>query len=372
MDRIVFVCRRYCPNEAWTNRLLAYAKGFMAKGARVCFIFLISDPKRSSYYIDIPDLEVINLWEDDGLLARRYRAFSYLRNLGRIKHFVQEGDVCFFTDASGIYLKQVKNSRKNIKTVFESTEHPLVLAGGKKMKEYRRLRLLKLFDTIFTISHSIRDYLVLNGISQNNIHIINMFVDTTRFKDLKKTENRKYIAYCGNVSCYKDGVDILIKAFAKFHKSHPEFKLEIYGRSVGDSITDLKHLANQYDIVNDVIFTGMIPSNEIPQKLVNANILALARPNNLQAQYGFPTKLGEYLMSGNPVVVTSVGEIPFFIKDRINGYLANPDDIDSFASKLEEALHDKSNVSVRAKELAMSDFSYLSQSEKALKIIREM
>ena len=36
-----------------------------------------------------------------------------------------------------------------------------------------------------------------------------------------------------------------IKAFAKFHKSHPEFKLEIYGRSVGDSITDLKHLANQ-------------------------------------------------------------------------------------------------------------------------------
>ena len=49
-------------------------------------------------------------------------------------------------------------------------------------------------------------------------------------------------------------------------------------------------------------------------------MLVLARPDNIQAKGGFPTKLGEYLATGNPVVVTKVGEIPNYLIDGVNAF----------------------------------------------------
>ena len=62
--------------------------------------------------------------------------------------------------------------------------------------------------------------------------------------------------------------------------------------------------------------------NEVPQLLMDSEVLALDRPNSIQAQCGFPTKLGEYLLTGNPVVVTKVGDIPLFLEDGVSALLA--------------------------------------------------
>lgn len=372
MSRIVFICRRFCSGEAWTNRLLAYAKGFAEQGMEVCLMFLITDEKRTPYSIKIPNVKVFNLWEDDGSIARLHRLFSYLKNKRRIARYLRDGDVCFMFDASGFYLNEVQSSFKNVKIVYEATEHPVVLSGGNDKNIKKLFCKLQYVDCLFTISHSLRNFFIDNGILHNKVSIINMFVDTTRFSNLEKTEDRKYIAYCGNVSYEKDGVDILIQAFAKFKINHPDFTLEIYGRSVGNSIERLVALADKCNVKDSVLFTGMIPFTEIPQRLKNATLLALARPNNLQNQHGFPTKLGEYLMTGNPVVVTSVGEIPLFIQDGENGYLAECDNIDSFSAKLEQAASDLEqgiNVGAKAKELAFTEFSYTTQTQKALELI---
>ena len=53
--------------------------------------------------------------------------------------------------------------------------------------------------------------------------------------------------------------------------------------------------------------------------------MALARPTNKQAEGGFPTKLGEYLATGNTVVVTNVGEIGEFLHDKVNAFVSDPD-----------------------------------------------
>jgi len=46
---------------------------------------------------------------------------------------------------------------------------------------------------------------------------------------------------------------------------------------------------------NRIIFTGRLNRNEV-------------------AKYGFPIKLGEYLSTGKPIIVTSVGMFIFFLK----------------------------------------------------------
>ena len=61
------------------------------------------------------------------------------------------------------------------------------------------------------------------------------------------------------------------------------------------------------------------------------------------------------------MVVTSVGEIPQFIKDGESGFLAIPGSADSFAQKMEEALSNKERAAAigqNGKKVAEENFDY--------------
>lgn len=91
-DRIIFLNRRYCPGEAWTNRVLAYAKGFAEAGREVVLYYIITDKNRTRPNISIDGVKVVNLWESDGLIERRFKIVSFLKNLLRFLRLVKKGD----------------------------------------------------------------------------------------------------------------------------------------------------------------------------------------------------------------------------------------------------------------------------------------
>ena len=87
----------------------------------------------------------------------------------------------------------------------------------------------------------------------------------------------------------------------------------------------------------------------------------MSRPNNIQAKYGFPTKLGEYLATGRPVIVTAVGDIPFYLDDGVNAFIAEPNNIQSFADKLEECFSNEDKaikIGQKGQETAIKFFDY--------------
>ena len=53
-----------------------------------------------------------------------------------------------------------------------------------------------------------------------------------------------------------------------------------------------------------------------------------------RAEGGFPTKLGEYLLSGVPTIATAVGEIAQFVSDGKHVYLVSPCDPRAYADKI--------------------------------------
>lgn len=376
MGRIVFLNRRYCPGEAWTNRILAYAKGFAEAGEDVVLYYIITDKKRTKPDIQIDGVKVANLWEHDGFISRKFKIVSFIKNLLRFPRFVKKGDVLFVYGGYDYQLQLAKWVGKKAKVFCEITEHPQVFESSAldHEKNLQKIKRMGVLDGLFVISNSLKDYFIKEGLPEKKVNVINMFVDTNRFKGLRKTTDENYIAYCGAVSYDKDGVNILIESFAKFYPRHKDYRLYIIGKSVEPLVIDqLKDLAHELGVENSVVFTGVVDPKDMPQLLYNARILALARPDNLQAQNGFPTKLGEYLATGNPVVVTSVGEIPLFIKDMQNGFLAEPNS-ESFSEKLswvadnyEEAL----SIGGKGRELAFSEFSYAKQSEIALSFMLE-
>ena len=368
MANIVLIVRRYIDGAAFTNRLLAYAKGLANAGNSVKLLFLITQDRHATCPLNHPSINVYHLWQDDGKMCRKHKILSYLRNLIRINKYIVSGDSIILFGFELPLSLRLSLLKKQINIFFEATEHPLYKGTSFYNKLRARIRLFfeKRSKGIFVISKSLKDYYIQNGIANNKISIINMFVDESRFIGLNKTNiDNDYIAYCGTISKHKDGVDDLIKAFSIFNKVHPNYRLYIIGKSETETeYNELIELVERLKLNNRVVFTGAISSNQMPQILYDAKILALARPSNLQTQNGFPTKLGEYLATGNPIAVTNIGDISCFIKDRVHGFVSEPDDIDAFANNL---IYIASNyceaikIGKKGKELVQKEFSYIYQ-----------
>lgn len=187
-----------------------------------------------------------------------------------------------------------------------------------------------------------------------------MTVDMERFNRTKKNNvTEKYIAFAGSFDNRKDGLNILIESFARIHAKYPEYRLKIAGFYHPD-VENQKRTISENGLQEKVEYIGTLNREQIPQFLVDASVLALSRPDSHQAQGGFPTKLGEYLSTKNPVCVTRVGEIPEYLTDGENAFLAEPGNVESFASALERAILDSLNgckVGLAGYEVAKANFN---------------
>lgn len=264
----------------------------------------------------------------------------------------------------------------NIKVYHERTELPYtVLSNSLKSKIQYRLYLkyiLPKFNGVFVISSKLEKF-----IKQYNPHTkkILTVVDTVFFDSSDPSPYPfPYIGYCGKMTGNKDGVPVLIDAFARISSKYPEMKLVLIGDN--NEHDKLKHIIDKIEhlgVKDRVLFTGLILRKDMPAFLSNAEVLAVAKPNNEQNTGNFPIKVGEYLATGTPVVLTSVGEIPLFVKDQVTGYLSKPDNVDDFAEALDKALADKNKaqkVGLNGKKLANTTFDYKVQVDEIIQYMK--
>ena len=259
-------------------------------------------------------------------------------------------------------------------TYFELTECP-DLFKPKIYPWWYYKKLWKRLNGIFVISNNLKQYFVDYGVDSKRVHIINMIVDSTRFDGVRRNPNvEKYIAYCGNVNKdSKDGVGDLIASFVRYYQRYRDRKLYIIGPIISQ---EQKHKYEEFlrlsNVFDSVVFTDSVSPTTIPQYFVDAEMLVLARPDNIQAKYGFPTKLGEYLLSGRPVVLTGVGNISNFLIDGQSAFIAQPGNIISISDKMMEVSENPDRADTIAavgREVALRKFNSLTETAKLLSIM---
>lgn len=183
------------------------------------------------------------------------------------------------------------------------------------------------------------------------------------------------MAYCGNLSNSKDGVADLLESYG-LSKAKNQYHLMLIGAKPSSAEMKVyEKILNRYNIDKNVIFCGQMNRDEMPQLLTNADVLLLSRPNNRQALGGFPTKLGEYLSTGNPVLITRVGDVDKYIIDGNNGYLASPGNVQEFAEKMDfiiDHYDDATVVGQRGRELALNSFNYSVQTKKIVDVLKSL
>lgn len=386
MNIVVISSDRYPDGGASANRHMAYAKGLVELGHSVRFICLspLTNGKRSHTEDGIDFITAFH----ESRFSKYFRNHSSLYVAPSIKKsqkILTETIATFRIDVvillnTHIWLLLpflMICKRHGIKVIHERTEYPLVaIKRGIPSRIHHQLYIrlfLRKTDGIFVISKSLQSY--FNELVKRKIpvKVINMIVDPSRFAvDVKNhLYSRRYIAYCGSMYPSKDGTDILIRAFCDAMKGSETLKdvdLLLVGDTADKSMTGyLNSVIDECQGTGRVVMTGMMERNIVPAILKDAEALVLARPSSKQAEGGFPTKLGEYLSTGKPVIVTDTGEIGLFLKDGYNAFLAEPGSVKSFSGKINRVfgnLPEASKIGLQGRQLVYGEFNYLEQAKE--------
>lgn len=357
------------------NRALSFFRGLERLHVQATVVFMMPDTNKSKVKEDYRYVKVKYLWDKLYFPWTFFKYVSYYIYCYQFLKQLKPRDIVYIGGLEKIAEKILK--KDGVKLYLESTECPDVYGYLNPIHNTypgQFIDICKRADGLFVISTGLRDYYTERGVEAKRIEIINMTVDRERFTNIKKAGNSdKFIAYCGTVSNNKDGVDKLIKAFSIVSKKHPEITLYIIG-SIPSKQEECGNLLliRSLGIEDKVRLTGLVPAEQMPQLLKNASLLALARPDNKQAKHGFPTKLGEYLMTENPVVVTAVGDIPLFLEDGISALIAPADDDDAFAQKMIWAIEhpeESSEIGTKGREVAEKYFNATIETKKMIDFI---
>lgn len=370
MDKVVVICTSYKPNTAPTNRYLSFFRGFDELAINVEVIYAY--PNDSKDILDDSQYTTVSfkyLWEKHPVSNK---VIKYIRSFWDVYHYIKklpEKSIVIVLGASE-YLPIVV-SRKDFLVYEERSEHYDVVQLNPRFLQNLYLKSLPKLKGMFVISTALRKAFIEVG--ANNVNIINMTVDSSRFVGVIKQETYDYIAYCGTAYNNKDGVDELIKSFSIVHQKYPALKLYIIGKTpIKDDVSGNLQLIEKLGLKEAVVMTGVISAEKIPQVLKNAKILVLDRPDSLQARCGFPTKLGEYLLTENPVVVTRVGDIPLFLEDGISALISEERNAEAFSSKIIWAIEhpeESQRIGRNGAIVAQQSFNYLKETKKIVDII---
>ncbi len=384
---LIFTHEPFPYGMAATNRIISYGKGFISNGKKVNIYCL----KKTEKYDNVKNHKKNGTYNK---IKFNYLATSTVRSMSFIKRRMDNLislvlllftslkkinsstiSIYYSSNTTALLILWMCNKLKGGVLLKEESEHPSHYIGEKKSISsffFKKIHY-KFFDVFLLMTKNLISYFESNYNTQY-IHVP-MTVELDRFnKEMSGNDDKDdIIIYTGVLDDKKDGTHILLKTFANIAKEYSTYRLHLYGSaSSEEKLQRYYQLVNELNISDLVSFKGRVTREVITLKLMEAKMLVLPRPDSIQAQNGFPTKLGEYLATGNPTLVTSVGEIPDYLTDGKDCYMAIPGNIESLESKMREILrnYDRAKrIGLNGRKLAEKHFNNVNQTKKIIKFL---
>lgn len=145
-----------------------------------------------------------------------------------------------------------------------------------------------------------------------------------------------YLFHAGTLSQQKDGIIGMIEAFgiAKQRLNKPIKYILTSSIDASSHPDELKRIIAKYQLEDSLDFVGYLNRDQIKDYLSKASLVISNRPRSKQDYYGFSTKLGEYLASGTPLLMTNWGEAVNWLENGKSAYITEPEDTESLADAI--------------------------------------
>ncbi|SRR6266568_3652326 len=227
---------------------------------------------------------------------------------------------------------------------FKSSKKILLVLFGKVL-ESLSLQTLRNADIVFFSDNHARNYHKKFMKKNQKAIILDTGIDTTVFKPAQKKNNKKNsdvlrVLFVGRLTKRK-GCEYLIRALAEAKKLKKEGKIHLNIHGIGPLEQELKDLAKELGVTNQITFLGGVKSNEeIVERYYNCDIVCLPA---LSETF---TVTKEAMASGKPVIVTDVCSNAERVEPGIDGFVVPPQDAKAIAKVLVKIVGDKKLIDI--------------------------
>ncbi len=266
------------------------------------------------------------------------------------------------------YIAPIISARWGFPTVSETHAHidnrtPPFLKMIEATKEHEQFRYL------ITISEVLSDHYQTLGVSEEKMLVLPTGVDVDRFTQSDSLSPSPYqhdkpnIVYVGHLYDYKGIPTILETA-----NQCPEYNFHLVG-GLDRDITAVRSRIEEMSLSN-VVLHGYQPQANVPAYLWHADVLLLPPSlNHASARWTSPVKLGEYLASGTPIVVSQIPAMEDWLTEKEVMFF-QPDSAESMAKAIHTTLNETSQTQLRTQaglKLAQT-FSYRQRAQTILEM----
>lgn len=374
MKVFIFINAPFPEGMASTRRVLCYAKGLAAAGVEAEIDVMHPFYAKESD-ADFPSVGVFEGITYNYICGKVYPHSAIRRKLKRnisdmialysfaIKH-VKKGDIiyCNFRRIVSAYVLMLAAKKTGAKIVHELCEIPYINMKFKSRfkRWYYQTFQIQHFDGIVPISHTLDEYVHQHSPKTKTLIVPILVEDDKNVKMEVNSYKDPYIVHTGTMQENKDGISYILKAFALFKKGDiSDCRLVFTGPQANDKCCYLP-LIESLGIRPYVDLLGMVSMEKVTCLQHHAALSIIYKSENLQTKYCFPTKLGEMLVSGVPVIATYVGEANYYLKDRENAYVVKPFDIEGLANTMTHVMTNKDEsqkIGIQGRKLALDSFS---------------
>jgi glycosyltransferase involved in cell wall biosynthesis len=236
--------------------------------------------------------------------------------------------------------------------------------------------ILRGADALLVVSSALERFAIARGVDAARVHVVPNGVDPAMFADALPAEGARargdeiVIGFSGSLKPWH-GVETLLEAFARLHRTHPATRLLLVGD--GPRREALEAQAHELGIADAVRFAGVVPYDEVPRWLAAMDV-AVAPYTPHEDFYFSPIKIFEYLAAGRAVVAAAIGQVnELLVHDRL-ALLYPPGDVDALAATLARAIDDaplRKALGERGAEWVRRERTWAANAERVVAIARE-
>jgi PEP-CTERM/exosortase A-associated glycosyltransferase len=248
-----------------------------------------------------------------------------------------------------------------------AVDHGTAREGGLRYRLTRGLETwaLKRVDAVTTICEGLRRDIVARGIAAEKVTVIPNAVDIEEFTldgaadpDLRRAlalEGAWVLGFVGSFYAY-EGLGLLLRALPAILAELPRARVLLVGG--GPQETELKLLAAELGIANQVVFTGRVPHGEVQRYYNLIDVLVYPRLSMRLTELVTPLKPMEAMAQGRLLIASDVGGHRELISDGETGVLfkaGDPRALAAAAVKLCNEPHRWPHLRTTARHFVESD-----------------
>lgn len=220
--------------------------------------------------------------------------------------------------------------------------------------------IFRKMKNIVGISDLLTNYYSARGCNAMTIPTI---VDTKDYAELSHGQNDKVIVAYAGTPGRKDYIVNAIKALDLLSEEEQgKIEIHIYGATE----KTLKFIGLPEDFLEkhkkSLFAHGKIPHTQVKEKIAQADFTVLLRPNARYANAGFPTKVGESMACGTPVIANLTSDLHKYIIDGKTGFVCKDETPSACAEAYKNAIaltsEQKAQMRQNAHNMAKNAFDY--------------